>query len=167
MKRLLLSVLITGLIGSTAFGQQRQRPGQRQREGQVRPDSREEALDPVQKAIDTDGDGIISADEIVNASTRLQALDSNKDGTVSAREIQAASGGNQNSGNQNGGGRDSGARGGGSSRPGTAGSSTLERAGLKIGQPVPNLTIHDDKGGPFRMADLKGKYTVIVFGCLT
>lgn len=58
------------------------------------------------------------------------------------------------------------ARGGGS-RPGSAGSSTLERTGLKIGQKVPDITIHDDKGRPFSMANLKGKYTVITFGCLT
>lgn len=59
------------------------------------------------------------------------------------------------------------ARGGGGSRPGTTGSSTLERTGLKIGQKVPGITIHDDQGGPFPMANLKGKYTVITFGCLT
>jgi len=56
---------------------------------------------------------------------------------------------------------------GGASRPGTPGSATLEGAGLKIGQALPDLTIFDDKGGEFRLADLKGKYSVIVFGCLT
>ena len=59
------------------------------------------------------------------------------------------------------------ARGGGGGGPGTAGSSTLERAGLKVGQPVPDITIHDDKGGAFPMSAVKGKYTVITFGCLT
>ena len=57
--------------------------------------------------------------------------------------------------------------GGGASRPGSPGSSTLERAGLKIGQALPDLTIFDEKGGKVRLADLKGKYSVIVFGCLT
>lgn len=57
--------------------------------------------------------------------------------------------------------------GGGGSRPGSPGASTLERAGLKLGQNVPGITIHDDKGSPFQMADLNGKYTVITFGCLT
>lgn len=57
--------------------------------------------------------------------------------------------------------------GGGGSRPGTPGSSTLETAGLKVGQQLPDVTIHDAKGKPFRMADLKGKHSVIVFGCLT
>lgn len=56
---------------------------------------------------------------------------------------------------------------GGGSRPGTAGSSVLERTGLKIGQKVPDVTIHDDKGDLFPLANLKGKYTVITFGCLT
>lgn len=55
-------------------------------------------------------------------------------------------------------------RGGG---PGSPGSTSLQRAGLKIGQAVPNLSVFDEQGGVFRLADLKGKYSVIVFGCLT
>lgn len=59
-------------------------------------------------------------------------------------------------------------RGGGGGRgPGSAGASTLERAGLKLGQALPDIVIHDAKGGAFRMADLKGKHSVIIFGCLT
>ena len=57
--------------------------------------------------------------------------------------------------------------GGGGSRPGTTGSATLEGAGLKLGDALPDLTIFDDEGGEFRLADLKGKHSVIVFGCLT
>lgn len=57
--------------------------------------------------------------------------------------------------------------GGGGSRPGTAGSATLERAGLQLGQTLPDLTIFDERGGKFRLTDVKGKHTVIVFGCLT
>lgn len=57
--------------------------------------------------------------------------------------------------------------GGGASRPGSPGSSTLERSGLKLGQKLPDLTIFDDEGGEYRLADMKGKHTVIVFGCLT
>ena len=56
---------------------------------------------------------------------------------------------------------------GGGSRPGTPGSATLETAGVKIGQALPDLTIFDERGGELRLADLKGKYSVIVFGCLT
>ena len=63
--------------------------------------------------------------------------------------------------------RSGGPGGGGASRPGTPGSATLERAGLKLGQNLPDLTIFDEQGGKFRLADVKGKYTVIVFGCLT
>lgn len=60
-----------------------------------------------------------------------------------------------------------GQRGGGGSRPGTPGSSSLERAGLKLGQKLPDLTVFDEHGGKFRLADIKGKHTVVVFGCLT
>ncbi len=63
--------------------------------------------------------------------------------------------------------RGEGSRRGAGSRPGTPGSATLERAGLKLGQSLPDLTIFDEHGGKFRLADVKGKYTVIVFGCLT
>lgn len=64
---------------------------------------------------------------------------------------------------RHGGRQNQGQRGG----PGSPGSSTLQRAGLNIGQALPTLTIFDDQGGEFRLADLKGKYSVIVFGCLT
>lgn len=60
-----------------------------------------------------------------------------------------------------------GGQGTGGSRPGTPGSATLERAGVKIGQKLPDLTIFDERGDKFRLADVKGRYTVIVFGCLT
>ena len=85
---------------------------------------------------------------------------------------QGRPGGRNNQGGQQqrGGGqgqRGGGQRGGGGAKPGSPGSSTLERAGLKMGQPVPDITIYDAKGSKFRMADLKGKHSVIVFGCLT
>ena len=62
------------------------------------------------------------------------------------------------------GGGGGGGRGGG---PGSPGSSTLENAGLKVGMSVPDITIHNDTGKDFPMTSLKGKYTVVVFGCLT
>jgi cytochrome oxidase Cu insertion factor (SCO1/SenC/PrrC family) len=65
------------------------------------------------------------------------------------------------------GGQQRGQRRGGGSRPGTLGSDTLERAGIKLGQLLPDLTIFDEAGDKFRLADVKGKHTVIVFGCLT
>ncbi len=71
-------------------------------------------------------------------------------------------------GQQRGGGPGGGGGGpGGNSRPGSPGSSSLERAGVKLDQALPDLTIFDEKGGKFRLADVKGKHTVIVFGCLT
>jgi hypothetical protein len=58
-------------------------------------------------------------------------------------------------------------RGPGGGGPGTPGSGGLENAGLKVGNPLPDITIHDAQGNPFRMTDLKGKHSVVVFGCLT
>ena len=57
-----------------------------------------------------------------------------------------------------------GSKGGG---PGTQGSDGLKAAGLQVGQRLPDITVYDADGKPFRMADLKGQYSVIVFGCLT
>ncbi|MEZ6138069.1 MAG: hypothetical protein R3C53_24565 [Pirellulaceae bacterium] len=54
-----------------------------------------------------------------------------------------------------------------SSGPQSAGSGSLERMGLAVGKRLPNLTIFDVSGDEFRIADLKGRYSVIVFGCLT
>ncbi|MDA0283944.1 MAG: hypothetical protein O3B86_11385, partial [Planctomycetota bacterium] len=51
--------------------------------------------------------------------------------------------------------------------PGSAGSSTLERAGLKVGQQMPDVTIYDANGEKFSISRAKGKYAVLVFGCLT
>jgi hypothetical protein len=55
-------------------------------------------------------------------------------------------------------------RGGGNSR---TGSGTLERAGLKIGQQMPDVTIYDENGEKFSLSRVKGKHAVLVFGCLT
>jgi len=42
---------------------------------------------PILKALDTDGDGVISADEIANASAALKTLDKNGDGKLTLDEI--------------------------------------------------------------------------------
>jgi cytochrome oxidase Cu insertion factor (SCO1/SenC/PrrC family) len=36
-----------------------------------------------------------------------------------------------------------------------------------VGQPLPDLVCFDDEGNPFPLNELKGKYTVLLFGCLT
>jgi len=43
----------------------------------------------------------------------------------------------------------------------------LNQAGLKIGSPLPEVTIVDAEGKKFETASLKGAYSVLVFGCLT
>jgi cytochrome oxidase Cu insertion factor (SCO1/SenC/PrrC family) len=35
------------------------------------------------------------------------------------------------------------------------------------GEPMPNVTLHDGAGRPFELESLKGKVSVLVFGCLT
>jgi hypothetical protein len=43
---------------------------------------------PIMRALDTDGDGVLSAAEIANAPTALKALDKNKDGKLDQVEIR-------------------------------------------------------------------------------
>jgi cytochrome oxidase Cu insertion factor (SCO1/SenC/PrrC family) len=37
----------------------------------------------------------------------------------------------------------------------------------QVGDQLPDVQVFTDTGDPFRMSALKGKYTVLVFGCLT
>ncbi len=46
-------------------------------------------------------------------------------------------------------------------------SATFDNRGPKVGDPLPDITIFDAQGQPFRLRSLKGHYSVIVFGCLT
>jgi cytochrome oxidase Cu insertion factor (SCO1/SenC/PrrC family) len=43
----------------------------------------------------------------------------------------------------------------------------LARSGLKLGDPLPDVTAYDADGHAFRLRSLKGHYAVLVFGCLT
>ena len=126
---------------------------------------------PVARVLDQDGDGEISADELAAAPRMLKKLDEDGDGSITRDELGAAfreamrqgglPGAAPNRPGQPG---NAGARG---TRPGTDGAATLERAGLEIGQTLPELTILDADGQPFPLARLRGRYTVLVFGCLT
>ena len=38
---------------------------------------------------------------------------------------------------------------------------------LQVCEQLPDITVFDESGEPFKLESLKGKYSVIVFGCLT
>ena len=59
-----------------------------------------------------------------------------------------------------------GGRGGGPGGRG-GGPGRLDSSGLKVGSPMPEVTVFNEEGKPFETASLKGKYSVVVFGCLT
>ena len=42
-----------------------------------------------------------------------------------------------------------------------------ERSLPEVGDPLPDVAGFDAEGHPFELTRLRGKYTVIVFGCLT
>ncbi len=149
--RIFLAAVVTLGVASSAMAQ----PQPRRFRGQPQ--------NPLARLLDRNGDGEISAEEIDAAPRVLKTLDRNEDGQVTRDEMRAAfqrmarPGTGQSNAN-------AGSRG---SRPGSTGSETLERAGLKVGQTLPELTILDGDGQPFPMAHLRGKYSVLVFGCLT
>lgn len=37
----------------------------------------------------------------------------------------------------------------------------------KVGEVLPNVKAFDEQGRPVELKDLRGKYTVLVFGCIT
>lgn len=41
------------------------------------------------------------------------------------------------------------------------------REAPEVGEPLPDVQIFDADGRPFSLSQLKGHYTVLVFGCLT
>lgn len=43
----------------------------------------------------------------------------------------------------------------------------FERTAPAIGEPLPQVELYDARGKPVRLAELRGSYTVLVFGCLT
>lgn len=51
-------------------------------------DARPHAGDPLMLALDADGDGQLSANEIANATASLKALDANKDGQLTPDEFR-------------------------------------------------------------------------------
>ena len=46
-------------------------------------------------------------------------------------------------------------------------SSAFKRASPGIGEPIPEVTVYTADGKEFSTSQLKGSYTVLVFGCLT
>lgn len=38
---------------------------------------------------------------------------------------------------------------------------------MSPGSPLPDVTAYDENGREFSLAELKGEYSVLVFGCLT
>ena len=127
---------------------------------------RARASEPLMAVLDRDQDGELSEAELKEASQLLRKIDRNRDGQLVRDEIRAfmfdRTGGQPG---QRPGGNVGQARNGGG--PGAPGSNSLERAGLKVGGPAPDVTVFDAAGGKLSLEALKGSYAVLVFGCLT
>jgi cytochrome oxidase Cu insertion factor (SCO1/SenC/PrrC family) len=52
-------------------------------------------------------------------------------------------------------------------QPGRGGNDRLQRAGLAVGQSIPTTDLYSSDGREFSLSELRGSYTVLIFGCLT
>ena len=90
-------------------------------------------------ALDLNGDGQLTEEEIRAAAKSLKTLDRDEDGELTSSELGSPTLG----------------------RPGSGGTQRLSRAGLKVGDPLPKLTVFDARGREFPLGELKGDYTVL------
>jgi Ca2+-binding EF-hand superfamily protein len=128
---------------------------------------------------DTNKDGKLTKDEIPQQSQRLLQMmkdaDKDKDGAITQKELtQYLSGGGGQGGGQRPGGGQAGGRpqpgGFGGGRPGAGGGggrSAFDANLPKVGTSLPNLIAYNADGKEFKLSEVKGKYSVLVFGCLT
>jgi hypothetical protein len=93
VKKILLSILLTALISSVSFAQDKKSPFPLKRQDYL--DANKKELEKIFSSIDKDSDGKISKDEfyanpIKDAATRFDNTDTNKDGVVTLEEENAA-----------------------------------------------------------------------------
>jgi len=97
--KILISLSIVALMNSSALTYAQNEPASRSegqaipdraggRSGQQRGDERPRFVTPIIEALDTDGDGSLSAKEIAGASAALKKLDKNGDGKLTDREFR-------------------------------------------------------------------------------
>ena len=155
-RRVLMTLPVLAALPLSVFAQ----PGP----GRARPS------EPLMSVLDQNGDGELSAAELKDAAKTLKVLDQNEDGEIVRDEIRAfmmSRFGGQPARRPGGGGPGGDAGSARSGGPGSSGASTLERSGLKIGGPAPDVKIYDAEGRDFSLSSLRGSHTVLVFGCLT
>src|SRR5438067_78145 len=85
---LALCVALASMLSRAAFAQA-PADGAGARSGENRPQPlRRPPVSPIVRALDANGDGEISAEEIANASAALKTLDQNKDGKLDQSEMR-------------------------------------------------------------------------------
>ncbi len=146
------------LMGSPGYAQPVQPDSEPRRPAGFRP---QRPQLPLFRELDRNSDGIISEQELQNAVSALKRLDRNRDRRITIDEMRPQSGGPQP------GNRPQPANRSRSGGPGSRGSASLERAGLKVGSMLPDVDVYDAEGQVVSTASLRGSYTVLVFGCLT
>lgn len=115
----------------------------------------DQQLDELVKAVDKDGDGTISEAEFEARMEAFQKVMGNR----GERPDRQGSGEGRPRGDQ--------PRSNRWEQMNKRMQAQLENAGISPGKSLPDVSGLDIDGKPFRLADLKGHYSVIVSGCLT
>ena len=123
---------------------------------------------PIIAAIDSDGDHVISAKEIMAAATALKKLDRNRDGKLTSDEIHGGEGGRGQGGRGGEGGRGGGRGRGEAGGPGGPGGGPPQGEGGPGGPPTAErfmdhaMTFDADKDGKLDKAELRKMAAAVV-----
>lgn len=155
-KAAFLSLSFAGLFSVDAFAQDRTLEEFKEHIKRVAGDQiNEEQLNQLAKIVDKNGDGTISETEFENRREAFQKVRSGEaEGSSQESDGQGRRARNQN-------------RSGRWEQMNKRMQAQLDNAGISPGKPLPDVGGLDIDGEPFRLADLKGHYSVIVSGCLT
>lgn len=96
--RYLLLLALTGALAASFNSNAQDRPSREGGEGrEMRGEGRRDFMRvmPLMQALDTNKDGMLSAEEIANAPTALKTLDKNKDGKLTEDELRPPMGGGE------------------------------------------------------------------------
>ena len=146
MKKNLGTILIAAMVSAICVSDlSAQRPGgQRGQEPRSRMAGMLKMM-PIVSALDENGDGEISAEEIENSVAALKALDKNGDGVLKSDELQPDMSRMRSSQGQRGG-------------------QSRSAGGLKIGEVAPTFKLKSLDGKSVTdLADFKGKKPVVLF----
>ena len=154
-KAALLSVALAGFLTVSATAQDRTIEEFKEYVKGVAGDQiNDDQLNELAKAVDKNGDGTISEAEFETRMEAFQKLMADREEERPKGNGERRPRGDQSRSNR-------------WEQMNKRMQAQLENAGISPGKSLPDVSGLDIEGEPFRLADLKGHYSVIVSGCLT